>query len=807
MSTKRFAQLTPATQLYVSAVIVAGAVTVFFSLSALVSLDTRWDWLVLAVLTLLSGSATIKLPSLPATISVSETFVFTSLLLFGAPAATLTVALDTLVISFWSYRRGDPLYKIAFNLFALPLTIWIAAHIFFALPNYPPWIYQIGPLFGHADPVPAIQLLVPLFVLAVSYFLLNSWLITFAIALERSLRPGAIWKDNFLKLSLNYIGGASVAALLVSYTRNVDLAYLALVLPLLLALYFTYASAMGRVADANKHLTQLNELYMSTIETLAMAIDAKDQITHGHIRRVQRYAIRLARKVGVEDPALISAIEAAALLHDMGKLAVPEYILNKPGPLTPAEFEKMKLHSAVGADILSSIDFPYPVVPIVRHHHENWDGTGYPHGLRGTQIPIGARILAVVDCFDALTSDRPYRPKLPDSEAIRILMQRRGSMYDPIIVDAFLKIHDDLGLDHSRSTSALPLQAITDASHVAPAVPVERAPLEEIAASADEMLTLFELARGLNGQLSLHDAGDIIAKHVRRLIPCSTCVIFRYSVDTDTLTVGHAGGDATEYFVGLNIGIGQRLSGWVAAHRKTIRNSDPILDLGDSARATNPRLRSCLSAPLVVQGRLVGVISLYSTTQNAFSDEHQRILEAVSGQVSTIVENAANRDQVAESQLMRDSATGLPNIERLRQVSQEEAAAFGDHFSVVVVEITSFSDTGRIMDVHVLRQAVESIRNGLRSSDVLFRNEPHQFVALLLNTTPTVSAVVADRLRQALREHPDFSDSVRTAVSWASTPADGNSVRQLLRAANSRLVPSFPRTTAPSGKTRRGAIH
>ena len=178
-----------------------------------------------------------------------------------------------------------------------------------------------------------------------------------------------------------------------------------------------------------------------------MAIDAKDQVTHGHIRRVQQYAVGLARHLGITAAHDIQAIEAAALLHDMGKLAVPEYILNKPGPLTPAEFERMKLHASIGADILRSINFPYPVVPIVRHHHENWNGTGYPDGLRATQIPMGARILSVVDCFDALTSDRPYRPRLSTSDATRILLERRGTMYDPLVVDTFLKVHDQLSVD------------------------------------------------------------------------------------------------------------------------------------------------------------------------------------------------------------------------------------------------------------------------------------------------------------------------------------------------------------------------
>ena len=249
---------------------------------------------------------------------------------------------------------------------------------------------------------------------------------------------------------------------------------------------------MGRVEDANRHLEQLNTLYMSTIETLAMAIDAKDQITHGHIRRVQTYALGLAAKMGVTDPQLMRAIEAAALLHDMGKLAVPEYILNKPGPLTPAEFEKMKLHASVGADILSAIDFPYPVVPIVRHHHENWNGTGYPDGISGTDIPIGARILSVVDCFDALTSDRPYRPRLSDREALEILAARRGTMYDPLVVDTFARVHTEIAPLDSPNAEAAPLRAITDAA-VAPG-PTSLAPRSTILLAAPKKCSRYSVS-------------------------------------------------------------------------------------------------------------------------------------------------------------------------------------------------------------------------------------------------------------------------------------------------------------------------
>ena len=277
------------------------------------------------------------------------------------------------------------------------------------------------------EPTPISDLIPSLLLTTVVYFLLNSGLTALAISFERRIHPFLVWKQNFMWLSLNYFGGASLASLLVVYTQDVDLTYLGLIVPLLLVMYLTFKTSMARVEDAKQHLAQMNTLYLSTIETLAMAIDAKDQVTHGHIRRVQIYASGLAKAMGMKSEVEVQAIEAAALLHDMGKLAIPEHILNKPGKLTPAEFEKMKRPASIGAEILSAIDFPYPVVPIVRHHHESWNGSGYPDGISRTDIPLGARVLSVVDCYDALTSDRPYRPKLPDEEAIQILTARGAS--------------------------------------------------------------------------------------------------------------------------------------------------------------------------------------------------------------------------------------------------------------------------------------------------------------------------------------------------------------------------------------------
>src|SRR6266850_1993032 len=518
--------LTGSSRVYVWAVIAAGFAVVGGSIYQMYVEPIGNQWFILAALTLISGSATVRLPSTPASISISETFVFTAVLLYGPAAGTLIVALDGLVGSFWISKRYQEIHRALFNMSAPSVSAWCSAHLFFTVAG-------IAPLVKEPSPISAI--LPPLILFALAYFGLNSWLITFVIALEKRVDPFKVWKTSFGWLSLNYFGGASVAFLLVGYNRTINLGYVGAIIPLLLVLYFTFKAATGRVEDADRHVEQLNRLYLSTIETLAMAIDAKDQVTHGHIRRVQLHATSLAREVGVRDETLLKAIEAAALLHDMGKLAVPEYILNKPGKLTDAEFEKMKVHASVGADILSAINFPYPVVPIVRHHHEYWNGTGYPDGLRGTDIPIGARILSVVDCFDALTSDRPYRPKLSDDEALRILIQRRGSMYDPLIVDTFVRVHKAIApeqmdapptphglkeLASARKNAALP-----------PSAPV----LEEISAGAEEMLSLYDLARNLAGQASLADTGDVIAKHLKRLIPSTLTIFYRYDAALDEL--------------------------------------------------------------------------------------------------------------------------------------------------------------------------------------------------------------------------------------------------------------------------------
>jgi len=650
-------QLTRSARLYVGGVISAGVFALLHSMYFLHLHPVSYHWALLAGLTLLTGSFTVRIPTIPARLSVSETFVFAAVLLFGTAAATMIVVLDALVISLWQKRRVRRPPRVLFNVAAPSVAIWLAAHSFY-------WITGITPL---ADvPRPILPLLIPIIVLAVLYFLLNSVFVALAISFEKHVSAFAVWRDSFLWLSLNYLSGASVAALLLPYLQPSEHEFVSVIgvlLPLLLISYLTFKAAMGRVDDAHRHLKELNDLYLSTIETLAMAIDAKDQITHGHIRRVQVQAVALATAMGVKDSAQIRAIEAAALLHDMGKLAVPEYILNKPGPLTSAEFEKMKLHASVGADILSAIDFPYPVVPIVRHHHESWDGTGYPDRLLGAAIPIGARILSVVDCFDALTSDRPYRPRLSDAEALRILSERRGRMYDPLVVDSFIRLHAEGHLSTTEVSQGASFSVFSNSPSPAYAANQGASALEDIAASGEEMVILFDLARSMSDRLGLHDVCDLVVKHLRRVVPSSLFVFYLHDPNSGELVCAFAAGEHASLVAGLRIPLGQRLTGWVGAHKHTIRNSDAVLDLGDSARSVVPRLRSCLSTPLVTSESLVGVLSLYSELHEAFSHEHQRILEVVAPQISPAILQAALLDNESNARHKSDSRGSNSNVD------------------------------------------------------------------------------------------------------------------------------------------------
>jgi len=577
---------------FVVLVSIAGAAVLAHEWNQLSAAPLNAWALVLAILTVVSGRFIIKVPGQPATVTVSEVFIFSSVLLFGPAPATITVALDGLWTSVSQEQRR--IYRALFNIAEPAISTFVAGTIFF-------WIARTGPFWG--QPPSTASLTLAAIAMSATYFLLNSVLQATAVALESGAGLWTIWRPHALYLGLNYYAAGSLATLAVKNAYGFDLDIIGLVGPLLFLSYGAYKAAASRIDDAHRHIGEVEHLYGATVEMMAIAVDAKDQVTHGHIRRVQRHTVAVAKTLGVTDERELKALEAASLLHDIGKLAVPDYVLNKPGALTHAEFETMKLHASVGASILSTVDFPYPIVPIVRHHHEQWCGKGYPDGLAGEAIPLGARILSVVDCLDAVTSDRPYRRKMTDEEAFGILRSRSGVMYDPRVVEAFIALVPELRRADREAEANMAQGPIIE--------PVHGGSVDRLPGSS---------ASPLGKERQLDRVESIILTGLRGLSPRAEACFFVHAEDANSLSAVRATPGLRDETAVLRVPVGEGLAAWVASNRYSIVNSNADLDLGAPA-ARRLGLSACAAVPVFALGKLVGVLSVYLPEGQKFSDD------------------------------------------------------------------------------------------------------------------------------------------------------------------------------------------
>src|SRR5690242_7194700 len=408
--------------------------------------------------------------------------------------------LGGMVQSLWQAKPRPGIVQILFNYANLALSIAAADLIF------------------HSHAAQTIGLRWPLLLAAAStiYFVLNTMSVSAVIAMSERRNPVLVWKECYLWSFPYYLLGAMIAAGVSIINRTLGWQVAILVLPVVYWIYRSYRTYLDRLEAEKKHTEAIADLHLRTIEALSLAIEAKDHNTHDHLKRVQTYAMQIGKDLGVEE-AQLNAIRAAAMLHDIGKLAVPEHILSKPGRLTPEEFEKLKIHPVVGAEILDRVQFPHPVVPIVRSHHEKVNGTGYPDGLSGEGIPIGARILSVVDCFDALTSERPYRRAISTDEAMGLLRAERGRSYDPRVVDCIERRYKELEEVVSRLVrEGRPLELVSKVDRAAaPSAGFAEIPdeaevraasfLASIVSARQEAQLLFELAQTLGNSLSLRE--------------------------------------------------------------------------------------------------------------------------------------------------------------------------------------------------------------------------------------------------------------------------------------------------------------
>ncbi len=732
----------------------------------------------------------VQLPGIQATMSANFLFILVGILDLSYPETLLMGCLGGLVQTLWQSKPRPRPIQVLFNFANLALSITAADLVFHS---------NVAFNFGMRWPL-------LLAAASTTYFAMNTMSVSGTIAMTERRNPVSVWKECYLWSFPYYMLGALIAGGVSVINRFLGWQVAILVLPIVYWIYRSYRVYLDRLEGEKKHSEEIADLHLRTIEALSLAIEAKDHNTHDHLKRVQRYALRIGEDLNLDDSTL-NAIRAAAMLHDIGKLAVPEQILSKPGRLTPEEFEKMKIHPIVGAEILDRVQFPYPVVPIVRSHHEKWDGSGYPDALSGESIPIGARILSVVDCFDALTSERPYRRAMSPQDAMAHLVAESGRSYDPRVVQCIERRYealeqevfsagDDDNLSDLFSLVDRPAAPSAGFAEIPDDAEVRAASfLSSIVSARQEAQLLFELAQTLGNSLSLRETLSVVAVRLKEMIPHDSIVF--YVCEEETLVPRYVHGVDYELFNSLRIPLGQGIAGWVAKTEKPIVNGDPMAEtkyLGDLARVSI--LQSALSVPLRGRNGVAGVLTLYLRAKQGFSKDHLRLLLAASSKLGLSVENAL-RFETAQDSASTDFLTELPNARSIcLQLDKEIARARrnGTPLAVLMSDLNGFKNVndnfGHLVGNTLLQAIARNVKSACREYDQVGRLGGDEFVFILPDMTSDAVRELIPRLEAAVQDAGMAvcqSKVVTVSIGGAYFPADGATAEELLSEADRRM--------------------
>jgi len=599
---------------------------------------------------LLASSLKVSLPGIEGTMSMNFLLTLLCIIELGLPETLLIGLLKTLFQFYWRPARQLKPVQLIFNL--SQVTVCNAAAY---------GAYRVFSVYLFHGPVP-----LALLAAAVTHFACNTAAMSVIIGLTENKSVEEVWNKTYRWTFPYYMVGAAIAGLVSFLNKHIGWQGSLLVLAPIYLLYRSYCLYLGKLEAEKQHAEKVSNLHLRTIEALALAIEAKDQTTGEHLQRVRIYAVQLAKELGLSADET-EALQAASVLHDIGKLAVPEHIIAKPGKLTPEEFEKMKIHPIVGAEILEQVDFPYPVVPIVRAHHEKWNGSGYPYGLKGEAIPIGARILSAVDCLDALASDRQYRKALPLDDAMAIVVSEAGVSFDPRVVELLKKRYVELEKLANEQPMKAPPKLSTDikvergiapdAGFAEAAAPSEK-PLEDGASPAEakhEMEGFSELCRKAGDSISFEDCLCLFSLRAKRFLPCDSMAI--YVVEDKILLPAFVSGENVRLFSALQIPMGEGLSGWVAQNRKAIVNGNPSVEPGYLNDPTKySTLRSALAVPLDAKSGVAAVVALYRASQDAFSQADLKLLELMTSQFGEAIKDCAFPARLATATALRGAA-------------------------------------------------------------------------------------------------------------------------------------------------------
>jgi diguanylate cyclase (GGDEF)-like protein/putative nucleotidyltransferase with HDIG domain len=757
--------------------------------------------------TLIFGTWKVELTVFQAKMTPTFAVVCLALLLQGLQAAILVSAVGALVGTLARPAEGGwritllrpPLYRVLFNA-ANCILACLSAHL--------AWTTVARLAAGHgAEMVPS------LIAFTACYFAVNTLGISLAIAFQQGLPWLSVWKQSFLWTAPGYFASASAAAGIQAGFHCLGIWSLLFLAPLYLV-YHSYRLYMERLhlyakrLEQDKiHIEELNKLNQAVIASLATAIDAKDRYTCAHINRVQHYAVALARVAGVSGPEL-EAVATGALVHDIGKLGIPDHILGKPGKLTPEEFQRIQSHVTIGTEILAPIPFPFPVVDVVRSHHERWDGLGYPSGLRGEEIPVGGRIIAIVDVFDALTSDRPYRRAMSLAEALGVLKESAGKQFDPLLVQLFESVLPQAHAELQALDGAVDDQPPTaDDGGPRSAAGGPQSALAQISQAAAEMAAVCDVAHSLAEQETLDQVSGVVVGRALALLPADTAILYLKPPRATELVAVAAGGKYSEKLHGMTIDMGEGVSGWVAKNQQPRVNVSAALDI---ARRFTPEetieLSAATAVPLFHGPESLGVLTVYTQGYSVLTGHHLHVLNILAEHAAAALQNLRRLERQREL-AHTDPLTGLANsrhlvrhLERLTSSPgvpehRREGLSLpgGPPFSVIMLDLDRFkavNDTlGHLQGDELLRRVAATLATVARAGDVICRYAGDEFVLLLPGANREHAEQVAYRVREAVEAMPavDGQVTIGTSVGVACFPHDGIDGRTLLHAADQRM--------------------
>ncbi len=788
-----WSQLPNKLRIYILSFVVAAVPILIWSISDLhrAQTETGTGWLVLTFLAILTVPFFLFLPSVNATIGIGDSYLIAIAMLYGVSPCIIATFCHTVIASVFGRNRPKVYgYRVIFNVSSLVCGSFLYSSIYHALVTQ----HQQAEMQN---------IILPAVLLMTTLFLFNSISTSIAIAWALKEKVFDFWAKNCLPLAIDFTVSSVSAILIVSLKHIFDSPSAPLLAAPFVGLVWGWNKVnKSRAMEAEKHLLEQENLYLRTVESLAMAIDAKDQTTSGHIRRVRAYAMGLARLCGIQDPRELKAIETGSLLHDIGKLAIDDYILNKPGPLSQLEFEKIKIHATAGDEILRQIQFPFPVAQYVRCHHEKWDGTGYPDGLSGTQIPLGARILSIADAYDAIRTSRPYKLSEQLGNSIEILISKAGTLYDPHLVSLFTQNIADLenvADEASNNNSELSFRKFFDQVNTSLSSQNSTSlSIPSPAADSAKLVALSSFCSFYDNLLSLEEFSQIILRRISDIIHFESAAIF-IDQHNGSIAPSHVIGSLSPNLNNLMIPLGKGISGWVCAHKKPIFNINPELE-SPEAKTFLMNHRDVLSVPLLIENQSIGAISLYSITPLFYNTKDVELLQLSSSFIAPPLLKIIQHSKCNSYRLDIDPLLGIHTMSYLFTFAPtliSNSKLSSSPFSIINIQLNNLFRNAVLHGLPssnlLLKSIIHSLKTEMRQTDMIIRNG---FFGLLL-VLPEVGTQQATRFAQRIlsliktvyfSQFPFENSPFDCKVSSSTFPDHGTDIYDLVLHTNKQLI-------------------